>query len=90
MLHAMRFIDGNDITTRLSTRVAQRLGLPVAMARTPEITRLVDAYLTLAAQRLGRSGSPSDDALWTLWRHAGETYPPALVDALILAVGERS
>jgi HD-GYP domain-containing protein (c-di-GMP phosphodiesterase class II) len=63
----------------LSARVAENLGLPRAGGIPPEnqIVGLVDAYVAMTARM------PNDDALWALWRLAGERYAPKLVDALI-------
>jgi ribulose kinase len=61
----------------LSARVAANLGLRPADV---ERSGLVDAYVTMGAD---------DDALWTLWRLAGERFAPNLVETLIEVASRR-
>jgi response regulator RpfG family c-di-GMP phosphodiesterase len=51
---------------------------------------VVNAYRALTNPRDDDDGArmSSDDALWALWRLAGERYAPELVETLILTVGQ--
>jgi response regulator RpfG family c-di-GMP phosphodiesterase len=49
---------------------------------------LVNAYRAMTSARDDGGGMSSDDALWALWRLAGERYAPELVETLILTVGQ--
>ena len=74
----MRRKPSGDTPAELSAGVAERLGL-----RRVDVERsgLVDAYVTMGA---------NDDALWALWRLAGERYSPHLVEALIEVAAQPS
>lgn len=54
-----------------------------------QVDGLVDAYLTLTTARADGPALTSDEALWTIWRAAGERYKAEVVDALIEVVGGR-
>ena len=73
----------HERTARLSARIADRLGLRPDDAMRVQVARLADAYVKMTAARSG------DDALWALWRQAGEHYPTDLVDVLIEVSGSR-
>ena len=79
MLGGMRSNERSRTVAELSARVAENLGLGPAGGIPPRkhIVGLVDEYVAMTARM------PNDDALWALWRLAGERYAPKLVDALI-------
>jgi HD-GYP domain-containing protein (c-di-GMP phosphodiesterase class II) len=54
-----------------------------------QVAGLVDAYLTLTTARDDRPALTSDEALWAIWRAAGERYKAEVVDALIEVIGGR-
>ena len=71
----------------LGAQIANVLGHAPDGTIEHQITRLAAAYVALTTARADRVPLAKDDALWALWRHWGEQYPPALVDALIEVVG---
>lgn len=48
---------------------------------------VVNAYRAMTSPREDGERMSSDDALWALWRLAGERYAPELVETLILTIG---
>jgi len=94
MLRCDRIARSRDIraakVARLSARIADRLGLEPADALVrSQIVRLVEAYVTMTTAREDGPPLTHDDALWALWRAAGERYATEVVDALIEVAGRR-